>query len=154
MGIGEVRVDLYGFVVVRPSSVHVAGVFQRQSEVVVQNRIVGSALQRLTIATNRFVKVAGIVQETAQIDVGVAHLRIDVDGMSIRGSGGLGIVETLDRERLATRHEDTRFMDAVIGVLRDPGLALDPSFRRYCAGCQDLLTPRQAAERWCCWRAA
>lgn len=60
----------------------------------------------------------------------------------------------LDRERRATRHECTPFMDAVIGVLRNPGLALDPSFRRYCAGCQDLLTPRQAAERWCCWRAA
>ncbi|MDJ0277681.1 hypothetical protein QLH51_12825 [Sphingomonas sp. 2R-10] len=59
----------------------------------------------------------------------------------------------LDRERGAANDDDP-FQDAVIAILRDPGLVLDASFRRYCAGCRDLLTPRQAAERWCCWRAA
>lgn len=42
----------------------------------------------------------------------------------------------------------------VIVLLRDPGLALDAAFRGFCARTADLLTPRQIAERWCCWRAA
>ncbi|MET3436026.1 hypothetical protein [Sphingomonas sp. 1185] len=49
---------------------------------------------------------------------------------------------------------DDPFTDAVIAILRNPGLALDESFHRFCIGCRDLLTPQQAAERWCLWRAA
>lgn len=47
-----------------------------------------------------------------------------------------------------------RFMQDVIDRLADPGLALDPSFRSWCAGNHGLLSPRQAAERWCCWHVA
>lgn len=47
-----------------------------------------------------------------------------------------------------------RFMQDVIDRLGDPGLALEPSFRSWCAGNHGLLSPRQAAERWCCWRVA
>ena len=46
------------------------------------------------------------------------------------------------------------FMQDVIDRLGDPALALDPSFRSWCAGNHGLLGPRQAAERWCCWRVA
>ncbi|SER15169.1 hypothetical protein [Sphingobium sp. YR768] len=47
-----------------------------------------------------------------------------------------------------------RFMQDVIDRLRDPGLALDPSFRSWCASNHGLLSPRQSAERWCCWHVA
>lgn len=47
-----------------------------------------------------------------------------------------------------------RFMQDVIDRLADPGLALDPSFRTWCADNHGLLSPRQAAERWCCWHVA
>jgi hypothetical protein len=47
-----------------------------------------------------------------------------------------------------------RFTQDVIDQLGDPGLALDPSFRSWCAGNHGLLSPRQAAERWCCWHVA
>lgn len=47
----------------------------------------------------------------------------------------------------------THVIEKVITLLRDPGLALDPAFRGFCARSHDLLTPRQIAERWCCWRA-
>lgn len=60
----------------------------------------------------------------------------------------------LAREEIGIADEADPFTDAVIATLRDPGLALDDAFRRYCANCRDLLTPRQAAERWCCWRGA
>ncbi len=60
----------------------------------------------------------------------------------------------LAREQIGVADEADPFTDAVIAALREPGLALDDAFRRYCAGCRDLLTPRQAAERWCCWRGA
>ncbi|WP_339348698.1 hypothetical protein [uncultured Sphingomonas sp.] len=77
-------------------------------------------------------------------------------GVLLRYAAHAGSTATLriflDRERLAADDTDP-FTDAVIAALGDPGLALDHSFRRYCAGCRDLLTVRQAAERWCCWRA-
>ena len=47
-----------------------------------------------------------------------------------------------------------RFRQDVIDRLGDPALALDPSFRSWCVGNHGLLSPRQAAERWCCWRVA
>lgn len=60
----------------------------------------------------------------------------------------------LAREQIGNAEAADPFTDAVIAALRNPGLALDDAFRRYCAGCRDLLTPRQAAERWCYWRGA
>ncbi len=60
----------------------------------------------------------------------------------------------LARKQIGIAEDADPFTDAVIAALRNPGLALDDAFRRYCAGCRDLLTPRQAAERWCCWRGA
>lgn len=79
-------------------------------------------------------------------------------GVLLRYAARTGSVATLrvflDRERRAAGDADDPFIEAVIASLRDPGLALDAAFRRYCTGCRDLLTPRQAAERWCCWRCA
>lgn len=79
-------------------------------------------------------------------------------GVLLRYASHAGSAATLrdflDRERRAPANEVDAFIDAVIVILRDPGLALDPSFRRYCAGCRDLLAPRQAAERWCRWHVA
>lgn len=46
------------------------------------------------------------------------------------------------------------FMQDVVDRVGDPALALDPSFRSWCAGNHGLLSPRQAAERCCCWRVA
>jgi len=39
----------------------------------------------------------------------------------------------------------------VIERLGNPGLALNAAFQSFCANAFDLFTPRQAAERWCCW---
>ncbi len=53
------------------------------------------------------------------------------------------------------RHEDDpaeRTVAEVVALLGDPGVALDAAFRDFCARSVDLLTPRQIAERWCCWR--
>lgn len=44
-----------------------------------------------------------------------------------------------------------RFMWEVIERLGNPGLALNAAFQSFCANAFDLFTPRQAAERWCCW---
>lgn len=44
------------------------------------------------------------------------------------------------------------FMQDVIARLGNPELACDPSFRTWCAANHGLLTSRQTAERWCCWR--
>jgi hypothetical protein len=68
--------------------------------------------------------------------------------------------EFLDQQRAERAGDENprlarqdRFMWEVVALLRDPGLALQPDFQSYCANCHDLLTPLQAAERWCCWRA-
>ncbi len=46
-----------------------------------------------------------------------------------------------------------RFMWDVITLLGNPGHALNATFQTYCLNSWDLLTPAQAAERWCCWTA-
>jgi uncharacterized protein with beta-barrel porin domain len=46
------------------------------------------------------------------------------------------------------------FMQDVIARLGDPQLACDPSFRTWCSANHGLLSARQTAERWCCWRVA
>lgn len=60
----------------------------------------------------------------------------------------------LTAERAVDDDPATRVTREVIVLLGDPGLALDAAFRGFCARSADLLTPRQIAERWCCWRAA
>lgn len=47
-----------------------------------------------------------------------------------------------------------RFMWEVAESLGNPGLTLNATFQSFCANAFDLLTPRQAAERWCCWSVA
>lgn len=44
-----------------------------------------------------------------------------------------------------------KFMWEVIEHLGNPGLAITAAFQQFCLNTHDLLTPRQAAERWCCW---
>lgn len=46
------------------------------------------------------------------------------------------------------------FLQDVIARLGNPELACDPSFRTWCAANHGLLSPRQTAERWCCWHVA
>ncbi|MDE8652162.1 hypothetical protein [Novosphingobium album (ex Liu et al. 2023)] len=43
------------------------------------------------------------------------------------------------------------FMRAVMILLADPGLKRNAAFRSHCRHAQGLLTPRDAAERWCRW---
>lgn len=47
-----------------------------------------------------------------------------------------------------------QFMWDVAEHLGNPGLALDAAFQSFCGNAFDLLTPQQAAERWCCWSVA
>lgn len=57
------------------------------------------------------------------------------------------------RSAMATDPVDA-FMQDVIARLGDPQLACDPSFRTWCTAKHGLLSARQTAERWCCWRVA
>lgn len=54
------------------------------------------------------------------------------------------------------QHDDAaaRYRREIIALLGDPDLAGRPAFRSYCAASHGRLTPRQAAERWCCWQVA
>lgn len=60
----------------------------------------------------------------------------------------------LTAERAVDDDPAARVTHEVMVLLRDPGLALDAAFRGFCARSADLLTTRQIAERWCCWRTA
>ena len=69
-----------------------------------------------------------------------------------------GFLAFLTQTRAATEDNDLepadRFMWEVIEHLGNPGLAIMAAFQEFCLNTHDLLTPRQAAERWCRWSVA
>lgn len=64
------------------------------------------------------------------------------------------LAQCRDTERGGVSDPADRFMWEVAERLRNPGLTLNAAFQSFCANAFDLLTPRQAAERWCCWSVA
>jgi hypothetical protein len=64
------------------------------------------------------------------------------------------LAQCRETERGGVSDPADRFMWEVAERLRNPGLTLNAAFQSFCANAFDLLTPDQAAERWCCWSVA
>ena len=67
----EVRVERECLLVVDSGGGRVAGVVQRESQIEVDDGVVGTARERDLVETDGFGRVAGLVLEPAEVDVGV-----------------------------------------------------------------------------------
>lgn len=87
--------------------------------------------------------------EATQIGLLLSYIEAQRDMPGFAAFLARSLASDLD---VASDLED-RFMNIVAELLDSPGLILTTAFQLFCLNSSDLLTPRQAADRWRCWSA-
>lgn len=92
VGIGKLRIQGQGLLVVRDGFGEALLIFQGDGQIVVAHRIVGCGAQRVVVEARGLRSVAGLVGEAAEVDVGIGQLRVELEGGAIGLASAIEIV--------------------------------------------------------------